>query len=94
MPIVKVLEKGQVTLPAKLRQEIGLETGDYVRVEKEGSRIVLTPQAVVERHPDIDAALDTALEDVRAGRLSPKFSSMKEFKAWLETPEGKKFGTA
>lgn len=93
MPIVKVLEKGQVTLPAKIRQEVGLETGDYVKVEKEGSRIVLTPQAMVERHPEIDQAIAEGLEDVRAGRLSPKFSSMKEFKAWLKTPEGKKFGT-
>jgi AbrB family looped-hinge helix DNA binding protein len=90
MPIVKVLEKGQATLPAKIRQDIGLETGDYVMVEKEGSRIVLTPQAVVERDPKIDAALEKALADVRAGRTVP-FTSKAEFDAWLETEEGKQF---
>jgi hypothetical protein len=63
-------------------------------VSTEGSRIVLIPkEELAERHPAIDAALAEALEEVRAGHVSPKFASMEEFKAWLETPEGKKFGS-
>jgi AbrB family looped-hinge helix DNA binding protein len=41
MPLVKVQEKGQVTLPTKLRRELGLDPGDYVAIERKGSRIVL-----------------------------------------------------
>jgi AbrB family looped-hinge helix DNA binding protein len=94
MPLVKVQDKGQVTLPSKLRQQVGIAVGDYVKVEKDGSRIVLIPQVVSERHPKIDRAIAEGLADVRAGRLSPKFASTKEYRAWLKTPEGKKFAAA
>jgi AbrB family looped-hinge helix DNA binding protein len=93
MPLAKVKQKGQVTIPAGIREELGLDEGDYVEVSREGSRIVLTPQEIAPRRPEIDAALAEAFEDERAGRISPKFSSMKEFKAWLKTAEGKKFST-
>ncbi len=91
MPLVKIKEKGQLTLPAKLRERHGLDVGDYVEVVEEGNRIVLIPQDVAPRHPEIDAALAVALEDVRAGRLTPAFSSMEDLEVWLETDEGKKF---
>jgi AbrB family looped-hinge helix DNA binding protein len=94
MPLAKVKQKGQVTIPAKIRGELGLDEGDYVEVTREGGRIVLTPQDIAPRHPEIDAALAEGLADARAGRLSPPFSSMKEFKVWLKTEEGKKFGSA
>ena len=91
MPLVKVQEKGQVTLPTKLRRELGLDPGDYVAIEREGSRIVLIPQAVAPRHPAIDAAIAEGLADVRAGRVSPPFDSAEQFDAWLETDDGKRF---
>jgi AbrB family looped-hinge helix DNA binding protein len=91
MPLAKVKQKGQVTIPAGIRDELGLHEGDYVEVSREGSRIVLTPQEVAPRHPEIDAALAEGLADDRAGRATPAFRNMKEFKAWLKTPEGKKF---
>ena len=91
MPLVKIKDKGQVTLPAKIRERLGLDVGDYVEVTEEGNRIVLIPQAVAPRHPAIDAALEAALADERAGRVTPEFDSMEELEAWLETDEGKKF---
>src|ERR1019366_7117835 len=90
MPLVKIKEKGQLTLPAKLRERHGLAVGDYVEIMEEGSRIVLVPQEVVERHPVIDAAIAEGLADIRAGRVSPKFESMEDFEVWRKTPEGKK----
>jgi hypothetical protein len=57
----------------------------------EGNRIVLIPQDIVPRHPEIDAALAAELEDERAGRVTPAFGSMAEFRAWRASPEGKKF---
>ena len=47
---------------------------------------------IAERHPVIDAAIEEGLADVKAGRLSPAFNNMKEFDAWLKSPEGKNFG--
>jgi AbrB family looped-hinge helix DNA binding protein len=91
LPLSKVKQKGQVTIPAEIREELGLHEGDYVDVKREGSRIVLTPKTVVDRHPEIDAAIAEGLADVRAGRVSPSFKNMKEFEAWLKTKEGRKF---
>jgi AbrB family looped-hinge helix DNA binding protein len=91
MPLVKVQEGGQVTLPTELRREVGLEAGDYVQVEREGGRIVLIPQQLAPRHPEIDAALKEAREDEHAGRVTPAFNSMAEYRSWRQTPEGKKF---
>ena len=93
MPKVQVRgDKLTVTLPARIREAVAVHDGDELEVTSEDGRIVLTP--VAERHPEIDAALAEALEDERAGRLSPTFSTMGEFKQWLKTPEGKKFGAA
>src|SRR5450631_4418130 len=36
MPLVKIQEKGQVTLPVKIRHAVGLNSGDLVMIEKEG----------------------------------------------------------
>lgn len=91
MPLAKIKQKGQVTIPATIREEVGLHEGDYVEVKREGSRIVLTPQEIAPRHPEIDAALAEGLADIRAGRLSPSFKDMKAFEAWLKTEEGQKF---
>jgi AbrB family looped-hinge helix DNA binding protein len=83
-----------ITIPEEIRDEIDLHDGDEVEVSAEGSRIVLTLKGeLAERHPAIDAALAEGLADLRAGRLSPKFATMQEFRAWLKTPEGKKFST-
>jgi len=92
MPLAKVKQKGQVTIPASVREYLGLDEGDYVEVTTEGPRIVLTPKEITDRHPAIDAALAKAAEDESAGRVSPKFASVTEFQAWLKTKEGKKFG--
>jgi AbrB family looped-hinge helix DNA binding protein len=92
MPLARLKQKGQVTIPASIRHEIGLGEGDYVEITCEESRIVLTPKAIIDRHPAIDAALAEGVADLRGGRLSPSFKNMKEFRAWLETEEGKKFG--
>lgn len=91
MALVRIKDKGQVTLPAKLRARYGLGAGNYVDIRDEGNRIVLIPQEVVPRHPDIDAALEEALADERAGRVTPSFETMADYKAWQRTPEGKKF---
>ena len=91
MPLVKIKDKGQLTLPAKMRERLGLGIGDYVEVSEEGNRIVLIPQDIAPRHPEIDAALAEALEDERAGRVTPAFANMDALEAWFETDEGKQF---
>jgi AbrB family looped-hinge helix DNA binding protein len=91
MPMVKIKEKGQVTLPAKIRERRGLHTGDYMEVQEEGNRIVLIPQEIAPRHPEIDKAIAEGLSDVRSGRVTPAFKNMAQYRVWRKTPAGKKF---
>ena len=41
MPIVKVTEKGQITLPVDLRRKLGITKDDYLVVEGEGEYLTL-----------------------------------------------------
>ena len=94
-PMAKMRVRGDkltVTIPEAIRDEIAALDGDEIDVSAEGDRIVLTPKDdLAEGHPEIDAALAEALEDERAGRISPAFDTMEELEAWFKTPDGKKF---
>ena len=72
VPLVKVKEKYQVTLPASVRRKAGLAVGDLLEADVEGKKITLTPKSFVDRE------LALALEDVRKGRVYGPFSSAKE----------------
>ncbi len=45
--LVRVQEKGQVTLPAELRRKLGLKKGDLVAVTEAEEGILITPQEVL-----------------------------------------------
>ena len=41
MPIIKVTEKGQITLPIELRRKLGITQNDYLVVESAGEYLTL-----------------------------------------------------
>ncbi len=45
--LVRVQEKGQVTLPSEVRQKLGLKKGDLVSVTETEGGIFISPQQVV-----------------------------------------------
>ena len=49
MPLVKVKEKFQITLPAELREALHLAVGDLLEATIEDNVIVLKPKIVVDR---------------------------------------------
>ncbi|HDL84756.1 MAG TPA: AbrB/MazE/SpoVT family DNA-binding domain-containing protein [Candidatus Acetothermia bacterium] len=49
MTVVKVRTKYQVTIPEKVRRQVGLEVGDYVEVEAQGSEIVIIPKSEIDK---------------------------------------------
>ena len=77
MPLVKVKEKFQVTIPAALRKAVRLSVGDLLEAEAKNNTIVLKPKAVVDRTA-IDAAIAEGLEDIKKGRVLGPFSTAKE----------------
>ena len=49
MPLVKVKEKFQITLPVELREVLHLAVGDLLEATIQGQTIVLKPKDVVDR---------------------------------------------
>lgn len=45
--LVRVQQKGQVTLPVEVREKLGLKKGDLVSVEQAFNGILIIPQQVV-----------------------------------------------
>ncbi len=67
--LVRVQEKGQVTLPAQIRKRLGLKKGDLVAVTQTPGGILITPQEVVatqalDRIGEILRAQGVTLEDL------------------------------
>ncbi|MBI1925876.1 AbrB/MazE/SpoVT family DNA-binding domain-containing protein [Candidatus Poribacteria bacterium] len=48
MPVVRILEHGQVTLPKPFREALGLEKGDLAEASLEGERVVFIPKKLVK----------------------------------------------
>ncbi len=45
--LVRIQEKGQVTLPAQVRKKLGLKKGDLVSVVETDDGVLITPQQVI-----------------------------------------------
>ena len=75
MPLVRVRDKAQVTLPAKIRRRLNIQDGDYLQVDVEAGRIVMSPQAVIDKLPWVELSeegermLQEGLDDIAAGRV-------------------------
>lgn len=77
MPLVKVKEKYQVTLPASVRRKAGVAVGDLLEAKVQGKKITLTPKLVVDRAV-IEKRLAESFEDFSKGRVHGPFSSARE----------------
>jgi len=87
--IVKVQRKGQVTIPTRLRDQVGLVDGDLVEAKAERGKIVLTPKLIVDREYTpaqrrvIDAHLAESLEQVKRGETYGPFETHEEMITFL-----------
>ncbi len=87
MNVVRVKSKFQVTLPPRLREQVGVNVGDLLEAKVERGKITLTPKSLVDRR------LDEAMEDVRAGRVHGPFKSAEALKKSLRRNAKKREGT-
>jgi len=69
MHAVKLGVSRQVAIPKKLHDQLGLTPGDYLEIEVQDNRIILTPKQLVDRR------LAEAEEDVRKGRVHGPYST-------------------
>ena len=74
MELVKVRTKAQITLPARIREALHISEGDYLEADIQDNKVVLTPQAVMDKFESVELSkqgeqmLDEALDDVKQGR--------------------------
>ncbi|MCL4473029.1 MAG: AbrB/MazE/SpoVT family DNA-binding domain-containing protein [Actinobacteria bacterium] len=48
MATLPIRNKGQITLPAKIRRKLGLEEGDFVEIEETPEGILLKPRKLID----------------------------------------------
>jgi len=77
MNTIKLQQRGLLTLPKKLRDTLGLEEGQIMRVEEKDGKIILEPQAT-DLDRELALAVKQGIEDIKAGRFI-EFSTTKEF---------------
>ena len=89
MPTTKVTRHGQITLPASVRKQLGIEEGDLVEIDVEDERAVLMPKKLVDKSQAYfwtkrwqDAEREAG-EDIKAGRVKT-FDSVDELIKDLE----------
>ena len=93
MSAIRVKDKAQITLPVRVRKALGIKEGDYLNVSLEGGRVILTPQVMLDKLPEVQLSaeglrmVEEAREDVRAGRVT-RFDSMDEAIAALKREIG------
>lgn len=79
----KVTRHGQITLPASVRKELGVEEGDLVEIEIRDEKAVLIPKKLVDKNQayfwtkEWQEAEREASEDIEAGRVKT-FDSAEE----------------
>jgi AbrB family looped-hinge helix DNA binding protein len=74
---VKVGVSRQVAIPKRIHDQLGLVPGDYLQVELKGDKVVMTPQAMIERR------LAEGLDDFKKGRMRGPFASAAEMASSL-----------
>lgn len=93
----RIQHKGQVTIPTRVREQAGLNKGDVVEFTYQRGKIVITPKVIIDRSQFptaddeytpaqrriIDARLDKADEDIRAGRTVGPLTA-KQAAAYIE----------
>lgn len=65
MPAVKVLPKGQITLPKEVRQSMGIEVGDTLVLEKVEGKVVLKKGKTLFDYVGILPSLGLSIEEMR-----------------------------
>ncbi len=90
MPLTKVTRNGQVTIPAEMRREVGIEEGDLIELQVVGDHLILVPKKLIDKSqayfwtPEWQAAEREAQADIDAGRVE-EFASIDELLAELHS---------
>lgn len=88
--IMKISSQGQIRIPKKMMESLGIEQGDYVEVDIEENYIVLKPRKLIDPTQgwywtkEWQKMEREADEEIEKDRLSPSFSSAEDALKWLK----------
>ena len=85
MQTIKLQQRGILTLPKKLRDDLDLFEGQSFRVQNDGNKIILEPEDSFNAQLMRD--LKQGMEDIKNGKFI-EFSSMEEFDEKMKNYEG------
>ena len=90
--LVKVTRGGQVTIPAEMRRQAGIDVGDYVEMRLQEGHLVLVPKQLIDKDQtwfwtkEWQATEREAEDDLRAGQVK-EFDTLDEMIADLDSDE-------
>ena len=58
MQRVTLKEKGQITIPAQLREQLSARVGDVFDVQIEGGKLVFAPLTFTSKEPAVEPGID------------------------------------
>jgi antitoxin PrlF len=90
--LVRMQEKGQVTIPTEIRKKLGLKRGDLVAVMETPEGVFITPQQVLaakalDRIGDILKDQGLSLEELIASGRQARGDILQETYGITETPQ-------
>ena len=59
---VKVLQKGKITIPADIRERLGIDEGDYVKLQIVDNKLILFPPNTVPNPTELLSGLSEGVQ--------------------------------
>lgn len=82
VPLIKLKQKGQLTLPAEIRRALKLGQGDLLEAEVEDGQIVLRPKVLLDRKEAVKHMRSVA--DQVAKRLEEEGLSQEDLQRLID----------
>jgi len=88
--IMKISPQGQIRIPKKIMQTLGIDKGDYVQVDVEEGNVVLKPRKLIDpsqgwywtkEWQKMEADVD---KEIEKDQLSPRFKTAEKGIKWLK----------
>jgi AbrB family looped-hinge helix DNA binding protein len=74
MAVVKIMAHGQITIPKKIRDTLGIKKGDLAEAELRGEEIVITPKQLVNKREAAWEEMKTLLSLVHQQNRDQEFT--------------------
>jgi AbrB family looped-hinge helix DNA binding protein len=88
--IMKISPQGQVRIPKKYMESLGIEIGDYLALDIENGQIVLKPRKLIDPSQGWHWTKEWQKKEAKADKeiehdkLSPEFQNSDEGVKWLK----------